>query len=431
MTSRHLREYFAHAEELDLTRVTTLSYSIAAGDNSDPEDVAIELARVVTERLPSRLEYVSKNEGGVSVLDISHHDQWTRFSMAMSDIYWRPEDGLSSLLELAISMAEYDYASGIWLSNIEIPREYIEKLGGPKYSIAKLRQRLGNAEAPILAMAFGMLRPNRFAYYERHIIDALAGGIDILLQDMRMPLGRWRSKEEQFREIIKLRNIARDKARKDKLVLCTLSGTPYQMLSDADKFVRLGGDGFVVDAVTSGFGLLEDLRHFFPGAFITTTNMGSGLWSRPFDKFAVQRAGIDEVVISKLSRWAGADAVHAGTAGTNCYDTEWSPSITALSCDIKLPNRGFLEKSLRVAEGDLRQIAIWKNLQVLGNDSILTVPSQTLFKGDTRSIASSWREVSRVMSQIDNYKEALNSYMKISHKSRSVREELENGEIVK
>ena len=223
MISRQLRKYFAHSEELDLAKLTTLSYKIATDAPANAEDIAIELARVVTERLPSRIEYMPISDGGISVLDISRNAQWTQFTMAISDLYWRPEDGLPSLLELAISMAEYDYASGIWLSNIDIPKHHMSQLGGPRYGISALREKLEEPIAPILAMAFGALRPNFFEQNEESIVRSLVGGVDILLQDMRMPLGQWESKESQFRSVINIRDKASEKSKNDKMILCTLS----------------------------------------------------------------------------------------------------------------------------------------------------------------------------------------------------------------
>lgn len=430
--TRTWRDYFVHLEELDLESRVLLKYSLAVNNpfNDDVRQAAVQIARVLTERTHARFEELPAAEDGVAVLSVGKQDRWTDAVIAVPSRYWHPDDGLASLLELAISAAEYDYVKGIWLSNIEMPKTYLAMLPGPAIGVSTLREILGIPRGPILAVSMGALSPGVAESVRHSIVGALCGGISIMTQDMRMPRGDWDSKRSQMLHLLSLRDEAIRLSGCRKLAFMSVGGSSEAIFRDATHFLELGGDGIVINAVTSGFGMLESLRANFPKLFIVTTNMGSGLWSRPISDETTYRAGMDEVVISKFSRWAGADAVHAGTAATDCYDAEWGLSISALSARIRLPLAGCdehrcVKRVWRVAEGNLRRVAIWKNLQILGEDSILVVPGVQFLSGSARSIAESWHRLAVSLSGIESHAEAIRIYDTIAKKCPSLRAEMD------
>lgn len=431
------RDYMAQSEAID-TDTVRITYSISVAADVDARQAATQIARITSERQPQRLESRNPEQGGPSVTHVSRQGLWTEVCIAIPGTYWVPEDGIPSLLEMITSPVEYDFCQGLWISNIDLPRRYVRELRGPTLGVDGLRTLTARASGPLLGIEVGVTRPDLLKSLAPMLTSALTGGIDILVQDMRMPWFRDNSARQQISDqLVAIRDRSAQETGRRKLALITVSGSPVAMFNQIERFIHQdGGDGIVMNAIHCGFGLLQDIRDHYPEIVVINTNMGSGLWSRPptYAADSLNRAGMDELVVTKLSRLCGADAVHAGTTGSECYDAEWSESIQALAARVVVNEPGEDEKllapSFRVAEGGLNQLALWKNIRLLGNDTVFEIPAYEFTNApDPKDVARSWRASADAISSVADPQTAILTYKDLAKTHRPLRDELNKSRV--
>jgi ribulose 1,5-bisphosphate carboxylase large subunit-like protein len=161
-----------------------------------------------------------------------------------------------------------------------------------------------------------------------------------------------------------------DKLNEKKFYFANVGIAAYQAVALARKAIDLGCGGILVNSFTMGIGGVEHLVEEVDGKIpVISTNMGSGIMSRGswLGTPSINPTGMSEAVIAKLSRVAGADAVHTGTSASECYGEEaWSPASRSLSQDLHT-----LRPSMAVAEGDLTVANLWDNISSLGKDLLI------------------------------------------------------------
>ncbi|MFQ6212483.1 RuBisCO large subunit C-terminal-like domain-containing protein, partial [Bacillus mobilis] len=243
---------------------------------------------------------------------------------------------------------------------------------------------------------------------------------DMLLGDPPSPT---LSLQHRLPRLVELCQRAADETGRPKAYVTCLAGTPSQILRKAEWAAANGAKGFVVNGFTQGLGTLEDLSSHSFGVCLVATNMGSGMVSRP-SAGGTHRVGVDEQVISKLSRLAGADAVHTGTTGAECFDINWSDAVRALAQPLHVPGRR-IPGAFRVAEGDLQMINIWPNMRELGADTIFEIHSGILGHGDIRARTRRFVELVTGLTDVADNDSALAVYRSLAARDQVLRSELD------
>jgi ribulose 1,5-bisphosphate carboxylase large subunit-like protein len=387
------RVHLLDSDSLDLDKFIRATYSIAVKAGHDVRQAAVEMLRILTLRsqhvYPSSRTFDAELHGAVT--HVGPRGDWTEVTLALPPMHSEPREGIAHLLQLLASPVEYSYAEGVWLQRIDFPRDHLRAMPGPQLGVEGIRRNLQVHGRPILALQVGP----RARGLDQADLDlygqALTVGADLIVDDILLgdPSGALQL-EHRAPALVAQCKKAADATGKPKSYLTCLTGTPSQILRKAEWAAQNRVAGFVVNAFAQGFGLLEDLSRAGLGTWIITTNMGSGMVSRqaaPEDPDAAvmerrvvqeRRVGIDEQVFSKLSRLSGADAVHTGTVGAQCFDQPWSDAVRTLAQPIAIPGGSFVSPSFRVAEGDLQMINVWPNIRELGIDTIFEVQSALL-----------------------------------------------------
>lgn len=377
------RAHLLDSDSLDLDKFIRATYSIAVPPSHDVRHAAVEMLRILTLRsqhaYPRGHAFDAEIHGAVTY--VGPRGAWTEVTLALPPMHAEPREGMAHLLQLLVSPVEYTYTDGVWLQRIDFPRDHLRTMPGPQLGVAGIRAKLGVDGRPILALqvgprARGLDQPDLDLYCQ-----ALTAGADIIVDDILLgdPSGALLL-EHRAPALVTQCKKAADATSKPKSYVACLTGTPSEIQRKAEWAAKNGVAGFVVNAFAQGFGVLEDLSRAGLGTWIVTTNMGSGMVSRPAEpgsSVAVRRVGIDEQVFSKLSRLSGADAVHTGTTGAECFDQPWGDAVRTLAQPIAIPG-GFIAPSFRVAEGDLQMINVWPNIRELGIDTIFEVQSALL-----------------------------------------------------
>jgi ribulose 1,5-bisphosphate carboxylase large subunit-like protein len=385
------REQILDPDSLDLDAFIRATFSFAVPRGTDVRKAAVMMLRILTARTQRLVRSRFDPYFDGAVVHVGPVGEWTEMTLAFPLIHSTPAEGLTHLLQLLASPAEYVYADGIWLQRVDLPRPFLASVPGPRLGINGIRSLLGVTDRPLLALQVGPRNIELNSEVLKAYREALLGGVDLLVDDILLgdpPTGAL-ALQNRVPQLVRLCEEASSTTGSRKVYITSLAGSPSQLMAKAEWAVNVGVNGFVVNGFTQGLGTLEDLSRRNFGACLITTNMGSGMLSR-LPNFAVRtedgrknntanarRPGIDEQVFSKLSRLAGADAVHTGTTGAECFDINWSDAVRALAQPLASPN-GNVPAAFRVAEGDLQMINLWPNMRELGNDTIFEVHSALL-----------------------------------------------------
>lgn len=434
------RSYLVDSESLPADDYVRATYSLAVTHGADVREAAVNSLRIVTERSGNSAVCQLPAEGGAAVIHVGQPGRWTEVVFAIPSAYWSPAMGLARLQEILVSIVEYGFTEGAWLQRVDLPREHMARLRGPNLGVTGVRSRIGVPTRPLLAVEYGRASIENTRLDRSVLFDVLTGGFDMVVDDLLLPgvVGNdmWR---DRVNEIAGVCADASAIGGTRKLFLASLHGTPTQIFRAAGQCLESSVAGVVVNANAVGFGVIQDLSNEFPELIIVTTNMGTGIMSRPptyLDASSIHRVGIDEQIISKISRLAGADAVHAGTTGTECYDVPWGDSIRSLSQPLRAGNRKaggvrYIEPSLRVAEGDLRYASMWPNVRLLGRDVVFEIPWRRIRDQRGTESISTWALLADKLATCRDTREAIDIYRSIAKRSESMRRELNEIDVVR
>lgn len=424
------RSQIIDSDALHLDDYVRATYSVAVPVGADIRRSAVQMLRILTVRsqrdLPAN-QHLNPSTFG-AVVHIGASAPWSEITLALPVSSMDPGEGLSHLLQMLTSVVEYNYADGVWLQRVDLPQRYLRQVHGPKLGIPGLRSLLGIEERPLLALQVGP-RYRPLSGMADQYLEALLAGADILVDDILLgdPPGEL-SLRNRVPVLTAICEQASQATSRRKIYATCLAGTANQILEKAHWSASLGVGGFIVNSFTQGLGTLEDLSRSDLGTCIFTTNMGSGMVSRPATPTSTvsdRRVGIDEQVFSKLSRLAGADAVHTGTTGAECFDVSWGDANRTLAQPIS-STEGSIPPSFCIAEGDLQMINVWPNVRELGMDTIFEVRSAIL--GTDRPVRDKTKRFVDILGQLttvrDN-REALRIYRRIAQSDEDLQKELD------
>ena len=295
-----------------------------------------------------------------------------------------PEDlvlestGLTHLLTLVTSPAEYNYTSQIWLDSISLPKKYREWLKGPALGVTGIRDKLCRPSRPILGLICkpsDLIRNPSCSYpagfmaeYRKNLLAALEGGVDLLVDDLLNVDSSVFGVDERidfFSNVTKEFN--RTHPSRATGFVINLGMNPFRATEKLKNALEKEVFGVMLNAFTMGFGCIEEFRKVIDGkCAIFCTNMGSGIVSRESSSEGV-RTGISEQVYSKLSRFAGADAIHAGTSASECYGNEARTTATK----VMRTSAPDIKEAMAVAEGDITISNLWQNIRSFGKNFIV------------------------------------------------------------
>jgi ribulose 1,5-bisphosphate carboxylase large subunit-like protein len=277
-------------------------------------------------------------------------------------------EGLTHLFTLITSAAEYSYADAFWLESIEIPRIITGRLNGPVLGVRGIRRELDVSSRPIIGLICKPPINGEESKFFEQVNQAIEGGVDLIVDDLLMvaPVGNFSlsSRVHKFCQIVRNYN-NKNRGKRKVGYIVNLGMSPFRALENLDSILSNGVFGVMLNSFTMGFGSIEEFRQRIGGrCAIFCTNMGSGVISR---SVGPKQTGVSEAVFAKLSRLAGADAVHTGTSASECYGTDaWGPASRSLDSVIS-----GIEKSFAVAEGDISVANLWENIKSLGADLII------------------------------------------------------------
>jgi ribulose 1,5-bisphosphate carboxylase large subunit-like protein len=423
LSKSDLRHIFSDRDAIDRDRFFILKLHLVPKPGLSLQDAAVQVLLILSGRTMRRLPYETPESRLLTSGHVLSFDPMTNVvEIALPSHLCRSEEELTHLMALVSSAAEYNYCDEYWLDNIDFPKPYAENFRGPRFGVAGIRNLFGK-DADSRPLIGVVLKP-RVGVPLSHIIDylreALIGGCDFVSDDLLLvdPAGDY-GLQNRVSHVRKLVREVEALTNTKKAYFANVGTSGAKSMALASIAIDTGAAGLVANGFSMGFGSLSELVDATNGRVpIITCNMGAGIITRPrLLNVSGKPTGISETVISKLSRLAGADAVHAGTSASECYGADaWGPAIQAL----RNPFFG-KEPCFAVAEGDLNIANLWDNIRSLGRDVLLEPTSGILAApGGPRNAATVFRQLAERLSDDMNEADAAKVIEKFAKANRQL-----------
>lgn len=369
-------------------------YRITPAPDLDLRGAGIRLLLILSQRtiLPLGFESVTRDDiEKVGVIVPPSGPQGSGpITIALPPHVVSRNEGLTQLILTATSAAEYGYTSELWLDDILLPASMMSWFPGPRLGVAGIRNSLRVYDRPLLGYIVKSRTRATLGTVLESCRAALQGGVDLLVDDLLStdPDGElaFRPRIKAIAELVRNHNLEADKTGSPRAGYVANVGASAWRAEEYLEYARSAGVfGCLVDCFTMGFGNVKELIDRIndsspePLAFFAT-NMGSGIMGRNPDdegpgmaagsrKFL--RTGFSEALTAKLARLAGADGVHTGTIGSECFEVaEYANTHRSLRSA-----RSAVRTSFAIAEGDLQLVHVPENVFEMGTDVIIETAS--------------------------------------------------------
>lgn len=370
LTQAEIRSMFTEPDGIDRDRYIVVHYVMKPEAGADISTAAAELALVASIGTVVPLPFETAQRRKESLPKIVLNDPSgdregkVRVMLALPADLYGDGDTINQILALTLFPAEYRFALELRLEAIELPRRVLATLPGPKVGVDGFRHSMGIRDRVIVG---GIIKPRlglTIAEISRYGREALVGGIDFLVDDELVTDSRGEMAfESRIGTLVDTARKAEVASGEPKRVIANISSSPRRMLELAAIAEKLGVAGLLVNGYVNGFGSVQDLAIEVGGRIpIITCNIGIALLTR-----AGQPSGMSGAVLARLSRLAGADAVHTGASAADWHGLEgWGRTVLALRSDL----HGILP-SIPVAAGGVNIGNAAANILSMGEDLVL------------------------------------------------------------
>ena len=209
------------------------------------------------------------------------------------------EGDIPSLLTMLFGKISMD--GEIRLEAVEFPERYLHGKG-PRHGIEGVRKKVAEKTHPLLMAIFKPcvgLSPKELAamFYELAL-----GGMHLVKDDEILPDLSICPTEKRLETCLRAADRAQEKTGRRTLYAVNLTGRASQLASKARRLARQGAECFLLNVLSYGYGVLEELREV--GVPIMAHPALAGAWC------GISETGISySVVLGSLMRLGGADMV--------------------------------------------------------------------------------------------------------------------------
>ncbi len=298
-------------------------------------------------------------------------------------------EGLTQLVLTGASAAEYNYTSEVWLSDVVLPPSVMSWFAGPRLGVEGIRERLGVRDRPLLGYIVKSRTRASLPTVLQSCREALIGGADLLVDDLLStdPDGElaFNMRVPALAALVDEFNTSRVRGQSRVGYIVNVGASNRRAEQYVARAREVKAFGCMVSCFTMGFGNvheLVELIHADEGEplAVFATNMGSGMMGRnpdeerlvkPLSDRRFLRTGISEALTAKWARLAGADGVHTGSSGTECFEVaEYAQTHRALRA-----SSDGLRECFAIAEGDMQLEHVAENVLDMGIDVVVETAS--------------------------------------------------------
>ena len=231
--------------------------------------------------------------------------------------------------------------TAIKLLDLSFPKSYLNDFPGPQFGVKGMRELLRVNDRPIF---LGVVKPNiglRPADFAKIAYEGWLGGLDIAKDDEMQADNIYSPLRERVR-ITNLQRIeAEQKTGERKIYLANITDEVDRLVGLHDVAVENGAGAVMINGMTTGLSAIRMLRKKAAVPIV-----GHFDFIAPFSR--IPFFGVSSVVITKLERLAGCDAIiMPGFGGRMMTDEE---EVKA-NADVCLQSLGELKKVLPIPGG--------------------------------------------------------------------------------
>lgn len=211
---------------------------------------------------------------------------------------------LPNLLTMAMGEGAF-FCKGIdaiKLLDIEFPKSYLASFDGPQFGAVGIRKILGIADRPLF---FGVVKPNIGLDPEVFAAiagEALCGGLDAAKDDEMLADSEYSPFDVRIRLIGETLRAAEDATGEKKIFIANITDEVDRIEELHDIAVEHGVGAVMVNAMAVGLSCVRMLRRFSSVPIIAHFDCIAPMSRHPY-------FGVSSVVMTKLERLAGCDAI--------------------------------------------------------------------------------------------------------------------------
>jgi len=255
--------------------------------------------------------------------------------------------------------------------NVEFPKKYINSFQGPAHGIegirkiAKIKNRI--ILGSIIKPKVGLTATQQAKLSAKVWLN----GIDLIKDDENLTDMTFNRFSDRVKKVLEWKKKIEKETKQKKIYACNITAPPEEMLKRAKLVKKLGGKCVMVDIVSTGLDNVQYLRSKNLGLIIHGHRAGHALFTRN------KKHGMNMLVLAKLSRLAGVDQLHTGTAVGKMHGTK--QEVTRINQLLKedwrihnvvRENWHKVKPVLPIASGGLHPGLLPKLIEILGNNII-------------------------------------------------------------
>lgn len=253
-------------------------------------------------------------------------------------------------------------AKNLRWQNAFFPDSFCNSFKGPAFGVKKVQKHFGVKNRPLLGT---IVKPKVGLTAKQHAkvaFDAWLGGCDIVKDDENLADMTFNKFDKRLKETLKMKKKAEKETGETKAYMPNISATADEMLKRAKSVKKAGGSYAMIDIIACGFSSLQYIRNQDLGLIIHAHRAGHAAFTRN------PRHGINMMVIAKLSRLAGADQLHIGTAIGKMH----GPKKDVIEIHKAMNEKaGKLKKVVSVCSGGLHPGHVPPLLKILGKNIVI------------------------------------------------------------
>ncbi len=346
----------------DLIQVT---YKVLSDKLVDPEKKAkaIALGQTTDTWTPNELsgkKKLAKHSGVVLGIDERTHVAGKPYEYFLTVGFpaANTEGDIPSLLTMIFGKISMD--GRIRLESVQFPDAYL-KGKGPRYGVPGIREKVGEAAKPLAMAIFKPCVGLSSAELAAMFYELAAGGMHLVKDDEILPDLDLCPTQERLTACLKAGEKARQETGQTTLYAVNLTGPISKIIPKAKKLVKEGAQCFLLNVLSYGFGVLEELR-----------DVGVPIMAHPALAGALcgsSQTGMSyAVVLGSLMRLGGADMVLFPSS----YGTVALPVAETRSIKEALTwTMGSFPKSFPVPSAGIHPGLVPKILHDYGHDVII------------------------------------------------------------
>ncbi|WXG39519.1 MAG: RuBisCO large subunit C-terminal-like domain-containing protein [Candidatus Freyarchaeum deiterrae] len=253
------------------------------------------------------------------------------------------------------------------LLDAEFPKSVLTYFPGPKFGLEGVRKIVGTKESrrphlgTIIKPKVG-LNPSETAEVA---YEAAVGGVDFIKDDETLVSQSFCPLEERLSKVMEKIDLVKEETGRTVFYALNITGNVNTLYEFADYAVENGANMIMLDILLSGLAALQRLAE---DPSITVPLHCHRTFHAAFTKNPVH--GVHMKVIGMLTRLAGGDQLHSGTAAGKMGIEEETPETLETNAAL-LKEWGNMKTVMPVASGGIHPALVPKNLEVLGTDLVI------------------------------------------------------------